>query len=391
MLRTIVLVGSLAGCAAPPPDESDAATTLAGAALIGLVRDANDAPMIEAQVLFGLTAKAAPDRAGVVRFYDGTVGHIPIHVRDVALSADAEAAPDIAAETTATTRLEVTPASAVPIPDLAVGAELSADGLHLSWGEGSLAVDGLAAAGPGEATTAIATSARAVPGRASALMGDATLVDVTLERVVWLGPPLDAAGRNTGLQTPGTLLWDGPADVGQTFLRFDINEGYWRVITGTELIDNGLQATVSSFGWWSVGRVAPMGGCITGKVVAPTGAVSGAEVTGWTSGSIAVDRATSDDGGSFCVSGAVGDVNIDLFGSDRPGQLLFLGHFATTSAAGSCANPTTCADVGVLEPTVHPDVDHDGYHRALGDCDDDDATVNPGITYGDESYCADPS
>ena len=279
------------------------------------------------------------------------------------------------------------PASPTTITDGTVGVTLPAGSLTASTTAGSTTTTGLLD----------------IP-YAILLPEESTAIPGNLERFVpEIGPESLDVLSAFQIRRPEGYAFTGPAEVrvatpeGSPFREptlylytFAADEGYWR--RGQALVSDGDEkvAEISNLGWWAIGKPAESTACLEGRVVDDDGVpIAGAELLAIQDDTIGVLRTNANESGEFCLGVKPGPQGqLFVFGWSTTLEIVYKDapFFLAPEGPASCAEGD-CLTLGDVRPNGYTDRDGDGYYEDVGDCDDDDAGVNPSPAFGDESFC----
>jgi hypothetical protein len=397
------MIAWLLACGQGPDDTDALLPPRTGAGMN--VRHLDGTPMLDA------TARYFPSAGGEAIHADVDAAGFALFLESEAGAYGAEAAAEF--HTTAYGQVEVVPdhvgafqfwlgaLEAAAIPDPLVGGTLDfgASGT-VSWPGGAFSVNGETYDGtvPLEHLALGPAEALLLPGSVQRLRSDGVVEPLVFHYAVHVRFPTTDAGP-VAMDFPGIwripVPFGSPADVADELATYvyNVDSGFWNKAADASVVDGVVTGEMTRFGWWAVGSPAVNGACVRGTVLDVDDApLFGAEVLAVQEEVVGVRRSNVDPDGLFCLPtepGTGGQVHILAFSASTDVVYKDAPYFAAPVGPADCGMPETCLNLGELRPISHADDDGDGYYAGVGDCDDDDAAVNPTVLMGDGSACFD--
>lgn len=405
----IVVSGTfLAGCT---PDETtslvDSDTNRTEGLALAL-READGQPESEATTYLGGTQPAHADGAGFIYYLDVTPGRVPVLVRRDGF-ASGYLGPLAQTGALVGGSVDLLPLNIFPVSDPEDSTTVSDGTITITVPPDAVETRDGPVAGAWEIGMARAFDPEAgptggprrwsVPSDLLVLHNDVEFQPAVFQHVTvgrgWQGDEevflVDGATVHVtvALEDDSPLL--APSVVPALFT-YSSGKAYW-IEAAQVTVDRDAQIAsfdAPSLGWWALGHVGFAQSCVRGRVADRfVSDLLGAQVALAEDGTIGVDRRTTTEEG-FCMpigAGARADLRILGFDVGRTALYTWTGE-VTGGDPGSCDEPSSCVDLGLITPDVYEDEDGDlAYAGSGGDCNDADPSINPNRATGDGTYC----
>jgi hypothetical protein len=389
----VFILGLAAGCT--DPGEVPVAVPRMG--IVASVRTVDGRPsdavvLPDASVVAGSGDDAEVDSQSLAYFFELTPGRAPVFGL-AAGHAQPGAAPQIQSAGLSACDLRFTEVTSIPL----------ADGIPFADGPTGLPMGGLLSVRPDQlvvedepdvALEGVSFDWRwvdpalrtAIPGDQQFLRNDDQVSAMETGAAFYLYPT-DAEGRRvqfaeeerasvTVVLPAGDPLFSNPEPV---FLAsWSRGRAFWGS-SGAVVFDEAAGTAtfdITTFGWFALAVEVPEQTCVPGKVQSEGKPLSGVEVRSLRSGTLGVDRVTSDEAGSVCVP-VGGSAAWSALGFDATLESMYTGSGQLDFATGF-----------VLDLDRWQDEDGDSaFEGPGGDCDDSDVTIAPNLFEGDGSWC----